>query len=235
MRSLTWDQVNSWRLSQHCLAPRLERHNLVEVAMRTCGIQVQVMSAAELALGVRIEGLTPQDVQSALWQGRTLIKTWAMRGTLHLLSAGDLALYVAARSVYEARNWLAYFYYFGISEAQYHAFMAAVPQVLGDEPMTREALAAEVAQRLDDPELTEKLLASSWGSLWKPSAWRGDLCFGPNQGRNVTFVRPAAWLGVPEDRHQMEPYEALQEVGRRYLSAYGPAIPENFARWWDGG
>ena len=33
----------------------------------------------------------------------------------------------------------------------------------------------------------------------------------------------------------VEPYPALQELARRYLRAYGPATPEDFARWWDGG
>src|SRR5207253_2327926 len=98
--------------------------------------------------------------------------------------------------------------------------------------MTREELASAVAKHLKAPDLGKLLLASSWGSLWKPSAWRGDLCFGPNQGRNVTFVRPSAWIG---EWQPLEPQEALQEIARRYLRAYGPARPEDFALWWGGG
>src|ERR671937_1890458 len=105
MNSLKWNQVNAWRLSQHCLSPRLKRQDYTKAVTRTGGIQAQVMSAAELALGARVDGLTPQDVQSALWQERTLVKTWAMRGTLHLISASDLPLYVAARSMYGTRDW----------------------------------------------------------------------------------------------------------------------------------
>ncbi len=186
MKSLTWQQVNAWRLSQHCLSPRLKRQDYVQAVERTGGIQAQVMSAAELALWARVDRLTPGDVQAALWQDRTLVKTWAMRGTLHLLSADDLPLYVAARSAHDDRNWLKYFTYYGITEPRYEAFMAAVPQVLGSEPMTREQLATSVARHIGAPELGKLLLSSSWGSLWKPSAFRGDLCFGPNQGRNVT-------------------------------------------------
>jgi hypothetical protein len=76
------------------------------------------------------------------------------------------------------------------------------------------------------------LLSSSWGSLWKPSALRGDLCFGPNQGRNVTFVRPSQWIGKWQS---IEPKPALQEIARRYLRAYGPATVKEFARWWELG
>jgi hypothetical protein len=245
VKSLTWSQISAWRLSQHCLSPRLQRPDLVKAVTRTCGIQAQVMSAAELALWARVDGPVPEDVQSALWSERTLVKTWAMRGTLHLIAADDLPLYVAARRAHDDRNWLGYFTYYGITQAQYNAFIAAVPEVLGSEPVTREELASAVAGHIGAPELSELLVSSSWGSHWKPSALRGDLCFGPNQGRNVTFVHPGKWVGekakpgspttVRENGQHKEPYPALQEVARRYLGAYGPATPEDFARWWDGG
>jgi hypothetical protein len=232
MKSLTWPQVHAWRLSQHCLTPRLPRRHFLEAASRVCGIQAQVMSAAELALWARADGLTPEEVQSALWKDRTLLKTWAMRGTLHLLSAADLPLYAAALTAYGSRDWLKYFIYFGISDQRFEEFLAAAPQVLGSEPMTREQLATAMAQHMGAPEMANQLLASSWGSLWKPLAWRGDLCFGPNRGRSVTFVRPSAWFGEWQPR---DPQEAFQEIARRYLRAYGPATPENFALWWSGG
>src|SRR5947209_11986416 len=107
MKALKWHQVHAWRLAQHGLSQRFSQRDFVQAVTRTGGIQAQVMSAAELALCTRVEGLSPHDVQSALWQGRTLVKTWAMRsGTLHLLSASELPLYVAARGFHaEAPNW----------------------------------------------------------------------------------------------------------------------------------
>src|SRR6476620_2003185 len=94
---LTWDQVTAWRLAQQGLVPRLGRAGLREAAQRVIGAQAQVMSAAELALGARVEGLTREQVQQALWQDRTLVQTWAMRGTIHVFAAEDLPLVVAAR------------------------------------------------------------------------------------------------------------------------------------------
>jgi hypothetical protein len=97
MASLIWSQVQTWRLSQQYLLNRAEFPVLAEVVRRIGGVQAQLMSAAEWSLGARIESLSPEDVQSALWHEHTLIKTWAMRGTLHLLAASDLPLRVAAR------------------------------------------------------------------------------------------------------------------------------------------
>jgi hypothetical protein len=140
-----------------------------------------------------------------------------------------LPLFVAARSAHESRNWRRYFDFFGVTPEQSEALMRAVPKILGDEPMTRKQLATALGRHLRAPELGRRLLASSWGSLWKPSAWRGDLCFGPDDGRKPTFVRPTEWLG---QWRSIEPCAALQAVARRYLLAYGPATPDNFAEWW---
>src|SRR5690348_9108383 len=105
MRTLQWQQVHTWRLSQHGLSPRFSSQDFVKAVTYTAGIQAQVMSAAELAMCTRVEGLSPHDVQSALWQDHTLVKTWAMRGTLHFLAAKELPLYVAARDWQHTARW----------------------------------------------------------------------------------------------------------------------------------
>jgi hypothetical protein len=108
------------------------------------------------------------------------------------------------------------------------AILAAVPAVLSEQPQTREQLADAVVNQTGNRKL-RKLLLSGWGALLKPSAFRGDLCFGPNQGQNVTFVRPNLWLGSWEND---DPTAALYEMARRFLTTYGPATLDEFARWW---
>lgn len=228
MISLSWRQVNAWRLSQHYLLQRADRKQLLEVVTRIGGVQAQLMSAAEWSLGARVEGLAPADVQNGLWRNRTLIKTWAMRGTLHLLAADEFPLYVAARAAHTIRRPPSYYTYHGVTPAELDAIIEGIPKTLNDVPMTREQLADALANRARKPKLREVLL-SGWGALLKPSAFRGDVCFGPNQGQNVTFVRPSQWIG---EWQPIEPQPALKEMARRYLNAYGPATADDFARWW---
>jgi hypothetical protein len=213
----------------------LARRNFTGTVERVLGVQAQVTSAAELSIGVRVDGLKREDVHKALWQDRTLVKTWAMRGTIHLFAAEDLPLVVAARCADGGRYRLHDFLQLGFTEAQYDEFLRAVPEVLealGDEPITREALANGVAERMKTPEISRALLGSSWGTLWKPSMFRGELCFGPGEGRAKTFVNPRKWL---REWKEWEPKEAQKEVTRRYLRTYGPATPRDFSFWWDGG
>ncbi len=229
MTPLQWYQVHAWRLSQHGLSPRFSSQDVVQAVTCTGGIQAQVMSAAELALCTRVEGLSPHDVHSALWQDHTLVKTWAMRGTLHLLAARELPLYVAARDWQHTASWSNYFAAFGLSPAQQEAFLLAVPHVLEQGPLTRLQLADAVAKHTGVARVRDLILSSSWGSPLKPSAYLGDLCFGPGQGKTVTFMNPRGWIGKWQP---IEPELALQEMARRYLQAYGPATPEDFAFWW---
>lgn len=230
MQALKWQQVHAWRLSQHGLTPRLKREDFMKVVTRTGGIQAQVMSAAELALFTRVEGLSPQDIRSALWQDHTLIKTWAMRGTLHLLSASELPLYAAARYWHNHTcDWCKSLAYYGLTSAQQEAFLSAVPYVLEQGPMTRQQLADAVTRHTGVAQLRDMIVSANWGGPLKPSAFRGDLCFGPSQGQNVTFVNPRTWIGSWQS---IEPEQALKSIVRLYLQAYGPATTTDFAHWW---
>jgi hypothetical protein len=93
---LRWAQVTAWRTARHQLAERAPATATLEVAARIAGLHAQVMSSAELTLWARVDGLPPDAVRRALWEERSLVKTWAMRGTLHLLPAAELPLWQAA-------------------------------------------------------------------------------------------------------------------------------------------
>lgn len=171
--------------------------------------------------------LRAADVLHALWNERTLAKTWAMRGTLHLLPAEDVSLYIAARGTgqYRKPHWLKYH---GLTEHDLDALIDAVATVLDGQCLTRRELAAGVAGRVE--ARVRSTLQSSWGEFLKPAAFAGVLCFGPSRGREVTFVRPDQWLASwrpwPKD-------QARSEVLRRYLHAHGPSTRDDFA-WWLG-
>jgi hypothetical protein len=95
---LTWQQVRAWRLQRHRLDERATEKDLIQVVGGICGLHAQLMSSAELSAWARIKHLDPDAVQSALWKDRSLVKTWAMRGTLHLLPAADFPLWQSALS-----------------------------------------------------------------------------------------------------------------------------------------
>jgi hypothetical protein len=228
METFDWAQVIAWRLRRHHLDERTPAAAMLDVTAEICGLHAQVMSSAELTLWARVDGIAADAVRRALWEDRTLVKTWAMRGTLHLLPAAEYPLWQAARSTtrgWEAASWLKGF---GVTRQELRQLVDAVATALDDRVLTREELAAEVTKLTGSPELGDKL-RESWGALLKPAAALGRLCFAPNQGQQVRFTRPDTWLG---GWHEHDPDQALLQAIRRFLAASGPVTREDVSRWW---
>jgi hypothetical protein len=228
----SWAEVCARRLDRHALVTPLQRARPADIVGAICGAHAQVLSAAELSIGLRITGLTRADVQHALWTEHSLVKTYGPRGTVHLLPAQDLPMWTGALSAIPRSP-------------------SPLPQDAHLTPEQTDDIVAAIAVVLEDAELTvdeltEALVAACgpWaGALVMPAfngmwprwrqaiataANRGALCFGPNRGRNVTYTNPRRWL--PGFRPDDGP-SALADVVRRYLQAYGPATPQHFAQW----
>ena len=227
---VTWHQALALRMKRHLLDP-IGTLSVPRVARRLCGVQAQVASSAELAFRVRREVSRPGEVGRALSEGR-LIKTWAMRGALHLLppeEAGAFLSLLAAGRSWERPSWQRYF---GVTSELMDALRRTVREALDGTVLTREELVAAVTAQRGLGHIGEEL-RSGWGTLLKPLAWQGDLCFGPSRGGRVTFMLPEAassrWAGVPH------PDEAAPVAIVAYFGAYGPASIDAFGNWLAGG
>ncbi|MFD8545060.1 winged helix DNA-binding domain-containing protein [Streptomyces sp. NPDC059649] len=223
---VTSAQVLAWRLRQQSLVPRTTA-SVEQLVGQLAGVQAQVASAAELALAIRQKSPRRGAVQEAL-AARSLVRTWAMRGTLHLLPADGMAAYLAllgAARTWEKPSWQRAF---GVGAQQMAALGEAVDEILDGQVLTRQELIDAVLARPGLEGLGEQL-ASGWGTVLKPLAWTGRLCQGPPKGQNVTFTSPRSW--VPGWRGVPEPDEAAPEVISVYLAAHGPATPATFDAW----
>ena len=225
--SLPKAQVNSWRLSRHHLAKRARKGQIEKIVSDLCGVQAQVLSYAAMAIWARVEGITMKDVQDILWKKRSLVKTWCMRGTLHLIAASDLPVYVAARktTLVVKRDWLTP----EIEVEERERIVHAIREALDGRILTREQLAEKVVERLGMSVSVRKHMLSGWGNLLHPAAEQGYLCFGPSDGPKVTFVRPDQWIGRWNEPNGPEAWKTLL---RRFFSTYGPANHHDFGHWW---
>jgi hypothetical protein len=84
-----------------------------------------------------------------------------------------------------------------------------------------EQLVLGIAEALDGRR-------QSWGTMLKPAASLGHLCFAPSTGQNVRFTRPDSWA---PNLSPVDSAAALPEITLRYLTAYGPATLEDFRPW----
>src|SRR5262245_43958515 len=224
MVSATWEEVCARRVVRSALVPRVPAERLVQVVHDLGGVHAQVQASAELQLASRIDGLTQGDAQEALWERRSLVKAWTLRGTLHLHPADELALWHAARRAVvgtpaELPAWRdpAGVLHPEVGRDEVEAIRRAVWEALDGRCLLREELADEVVRRVGGRH--EQRLRSGF------AFFLGELCQGPPRGAKVTFVRPDQWI---DGWHEVDADRALAEVCRRYLRTYGPARPSDF-------
>lgn len=225
-----WDRASARRLNRSGLATPLGGDVAATVAAMA-GAHAQVMSAAELSVAMRTAGAVAGDVRAALWESGTLVKAHGPRGTVHLLPKADLPAWLGALSALPG-NPNRHVEGVRVDAAQEAAIIAAVDDALSTgAALTIEELDDAVAERCGswaaEPVMPAfQTLWPRWRQVLHMAGHRGALCFGPNRGRKVTYISP----GVTP----LSAEEGLAFVVRSYLTAYGPATPANFAKWFGG-
>ncbi|MEV1079023.1 winged helix DNA-binding domain-containing protein [Streptomyces sp. NPDC050211] len=236
---ISWDAASARRLERQFLAnPAEAGGNVAAVVSAMLGAHAQVLSAAELSVGVRTVGVTRTDVRAALWEDRSLVKTHGPRGTVHLLPADELPLWSAALTAVPSGP-SPFAPAARMTDEQVAQVVAAIGDALDGVCLTVDELSEEVVARTG-PWAGDRVMPAfqdmwpRWRQVMHRAGQSGALCFGPNRGRKVTYTRPPAFDPLP-------PEQALGMLVRRYLRAYGPATPRHFAKWlaapgsWAGG
>lgn len=196
------------------------------------GTHAQVMSAAELGIGLRVEGATRQDVREALWQDHSIVKTYGPRGTVHFLPAAEMPYWVGALSSVPPLASNSFPEGVRLTDDQTEAVIAAIADSLKAADLTIDELSEAVVERAG--EWAGDLVMPAFQTMWPRwrqvqhlAGLRGVLAFGPNRGRKVTYTNP----------HRLNPFEpagpreAQVHILRSYLTAYGPSTPQRFAHW----
>jgi hypothetical protein len=157
-----------------------------------------------------VPGLERADVEAA-----DLIRTWTVRGTVHLIPASDRGwLHALCAPRFGAGRFEPLMAKRGGLEIA-RGMRADVLDILAEAPRNRADLLVELAAR-GHPEL-----AQAPANLFMPWLATQGLVVGLPDGRFRPAEPPA-----PVDRD-----EALGTMARRYLAGYGPAAAADLAAW----
>lgn len=225
VRLLSDDQVRLLRLRAQRLVSQPTRPaiGVEQVVKHLCGVQAQDATAAALAIRARRAGLVTADVERASVQERSIVRTWCMRGTLHFIAAEDLAWLLALLGPVFIRSSRGRRAQLGLDENAATRAVRALRDVLRKRgPLTRAEIVEQLAVR------GVRLVGQARPHLLGLAALQGIICFGPNRGREPTYVLLADWI---DPGPALPPEQARAELAHRYLSAYAPAAPEDFAAW----
>jgi len=199
--------------------------SVVDVVRDSAGIQAQVQSAAEMAIWTRRRETRRDDVRRALWDTRELVKTSAMRLTLHVIPAADLAVYIEAMRPASRLVLARWQGRLKITAAHVRMMIDTVLEALADGALPQQELVARAKRRA--PKGMRAWLDHAWSAV-RPAVIEGAIVYGPPRGAEATFVRVDRWLGT---QPQLTVETARAELLRRFLRAFGPATDHDFAKW----
>jgi hypothetical protein len=185
-------------------------------------MQAQDLNSTVWSLGVRLPGCTADDIAAAL-ERREALRTWPMRGTVHLVPARDAGWMLELMGARALAGAAARRASLGLDETTADRAVRVLADVLagGGRRTRAQCLAA----------LAEAGIPSTgplgYHLLWYASQ-RGVICIAPNVGKEQTFVRLDEW--VPDPRRP-DRDEALATIVVRYFRSHGPCTRQDFVRW----
>jgi Winged helix DNA-binding domain len=210
--------------AQHIGATEL-RHPR-QVVARLGAVQAQDYLGALWAVGLRLGEAGEAAVEDALAE-RTIVRSWPMRGTLHLVAAEDLRWLLALLGPRVVARAARRYQELELDAATFARGRRLLERALQDgRCLTRaEVYAVLAAGRVST--------AGQRGiHLLQRLALDGVLCFGPRRGKQHTFALLEAWLPAPRTPGPSGD-EALAQLARRYFTGHGPASLADFG-WWSG-
>lgn len=196
------------------------RGALRSVALRTAG------TTAPHGTGTTAPHGTTADVVRALDAGE-VVRTWPMRGTLHLVVAEDLPWMVALLTERPRAAAATRRRELGLTDAHVETALREVRDALATGPGLTRAELLELWQDAGVPTA-----GGAGYHLLAHLAQLGEVCQGPLRSGEQLFVLVSRW--VPRGRRlgrDLDEAEALAEVALRYVRGHGPVSAQDLARW----
>jgi len=194
----------------------------LSVVTKLGALQGQDYFGALWSIGLRVDGSTEREVEAS-FERREIVRTWPMRGTLHVIPAADarwmlglLAPRVLAATATRRAN-------LGLDDALLDRAASLFTAALsGGNRLTRSAMLGV----LENAGI-ETTGQRGYHILFNLSM-RQLIVFGPREGKEQTFVLFDEWL---PDAANMSADAALALLTSRYFAGHGPATIKDFAGW----
>jgi DNA glycosylase AlkZ-like len=226
------DKVRRLYLIKHHLLKKASKEDLVRVVSDICGLHAQAARSPYLALWSRVKDFEDQLLDKALFEDKSLVKTWVMRGTLHMIPSTELPVYNRSlrRMWFEHHGRYMRAPEWPSPEQRRYQIYPKILQALTTKPLKRKDLNDKVRSLLKDGSLPYERLFSGWGGILKETAYEGLTVHAEPCERESCIAKLSQWLPSIE-LSSIGEEEAQKRLFVKYLRGYGPATQQDFSLW----
>ncbi len=221
---LTADEALANSCARHALSQSAS--SIVGTAASVIGLHNTSPVSPYLSLRARLPGFDRSDFDTAAWERWDLARFRAMRMTMFVFPPELMEIAAAATRHLRERWAVRWLRDVGLSESEFHDLADRIEEALVDGPMTSRALRSslDVAKEIPLPGVVGRMCDT--GRLVggrAPRSWRSPV----RLYHRWSDVLPSV------DVDRWDESEAIRELVRRYIGAYGPVTLDDVA-WWTG-
>lgn len=191
-------------------------------------VQAQDLMASLWAVGLRMRmTVTEADVERSI-ADKSVIRSWPMRGTIHLMPAEDARWMVRLLAPRLDAKLAGNYRRAELTPEVLKRAGDIIAKTLAGNQCTR----AEVYAALNAAGIETTGHNSEQRGMHLLVHWarHGLICVTPRKGKQQTFALMDEWM---PGGNELSGDEALAELARRYFRSHGPATLKDFA-WWTG-
>ena len=197
--------------NQYLLAPA----DKMTVVRDLCGVQAQFFPNAMHSLKLRSNDYDEQTVRDGL------VKSWSVRGTVHVFAESDLPLFIRCNNgeCYRKNEWGGYTFWnnerrvWALTPDRQRYFSDIIISAVSERAYTRDEL-KELCRAHGMEALEEDSMFEAWGGGIRELCERGFM--------HYVVQEKKAYIASPEFKPISEE-EAKLEIARRYFTNIGPA------------
>jgi Winged helix DNA-binding domain len=232
---------------RHHLAPSAKATDVVALAERLVGLHATDPATVFLAAAARLRKLTTEQVERALYDDRSLVRTLCMRRTLFVLPVALVPVVQAsvtnALVPGERKRTVRLIEENGIARDGARWLRQVEAETLAAIEARGEATGAELAKAV--PRL-RKQIPYGEGKKWAGKmGMTSRVLFLLSTEQRIVRGRPqGSWTStryqwapmtswLPDGIPTLKPDEARAELARRWLAAFGPGTVADI-KWWTG-
>jgi hypothetical protein len=238
-RGVSAEQAVAYRVAAHNLHEMLPTDGLLDAA-GVVGVQDTPPGNAGVALANRVAKLTPDDLEGALHDDRTLVRILSMRGAAHVVPRRDITVFGPGALAGEEESlreqlggsWPAIDAAGWTAREALSSVIGVLTAVLADaEPRTKGQVSEALHDRLPselEPWCDVCDVHHVPDQLLRLAGTAGVYAYGWPHGSRQTLMATDIWLNGPLGG---DVPAARLELARRFIHAYGPVSPRHLAAW----
>jgi hypothetical protein len=221
MSAIPLEQLNAMAVKKQCLDG--SGVNVADVVQRICGLHATSPTTPYLSLFARLGGFNIKDLDEELYVKRSMGRIRCVRKTVYIFPVEFMPIAHSATKRAMGLNSINYCKHMGVTEQDYESLSKRAMELLKAKPMTTPQVRKAIGTDLHVSSVLNLMCDQGLLARGKPAGWRSN--------QHTYYPYSDYYPGVRLD--SVLEGEAVVELVRQYLRAFGP-VTENDIAWWTG-